>query len=106
MQISWHIICSRKSLLWIESVFQGREMQIKPYWKDSDCLELNCSYESDTAEEAQLTELCRQISGTDRVWIDRQPIGTEYACYVSLEEIKNGEKAFAVCFVNIKENGL
>jgi len=105
MKLSWHIICSEKSISQIRDVFQGKTLEAAPYWKDSDCLELYCSCDFDL-EESQLTALCRKISGIGRVQIDRQRTGTEYACYATLEEIRNGDKAFVVCFVNIKENEL
>ena len=105
MQLSWHIICSEKSLSRMTETFRGRSLQVTPYWKDRDCLELYCTYESDMDEEL-LIELCSQICGTNSVQIDRQPTGTEFACYVTLDEIKNDGKAFVVCFVNIKENEL
>ncbi len=103
MQLNWHVICSEKSLSRIKGFFQGKDLKICPYWKDSMCLEMSCADESD-AEEVALVMLCRQISGTEQVQVDRQPTGVEYACYVTLEEIKNGGKAFVVCFMNIKEN--
>lgn len=98
MKLSWHIICSEKSIPQIRDVFQGKTHEVCPYWKDSECLELRCTYESDM-EEAQMMMLCRQISGIDQVQVGRQSTGTEYACYATLEEIRNGGKTFVVLLI-------
>ncbi|MBR2048961.1 MAG: hypothetical protein IJ960_10245 [Oscillospiraceae bacterium] len=104
MELHWHIICRKTAVPRIGKILPHAPAS-KPYWKAPECVELICSCLEERTEP-EILDLCRRISGMDQITIDRQSAGTEYACYAALEEISSGEKAFAVCFVDIKENEL
>ena len=103
MNSVWHLICRKSSLCRIESLIPVEGLNVKPYWKDPDCYEIGFRLSSDIVK---IVALCRNISRCDRMQIARQDDGVEYACYATLEEIKNDGKVFVVCFVNMKENEL
>lgn len=104
MELHWHIICRETSVPRIGKILHCAPAA-QPYWKAPEFMELVCSGREELTEP-QILDLCRRISGMDQVIIGRQGAGIAYACYAALEEISSGEKAFTVCFVDIKENEL
>ena len=115
MKIGWKIVCASGAVSRIEECFAQlckdgtirltQQLQVTPYWKAEECCVVTCQHSAPQTFLDGLIPLVSRISGTENVNHIHQGEGIEYSACVSIEEILSDEqKAFVVCFANMKES--
>lgn len=112
MQVSFHIICADTALGRVQDCLRENlstcmRLAIAPYWKIPGCSEITCTHSDIPMDTGDLQEVVRKISRKNNLSISYQGDCVEYSAYATTEEIMSSDdRAFVVCFVNMKENAI